>query len=140
MAAAPVLSRGIISGQVMIDINKDGIGDIPSSFTRIDLLSAVTGEAVVMIGTGLDGNFTFYEVPFGDYIIKQITPRGYQVVSSSEMSNQAKKSIRVTLSDDVPSLSGIFFINRLDDTDNSDGNSDSPNIRGGAISNLDENV
>ena len=138
--AASALSRGTISGQVMIDNNKDGIGDVPSSFTRIDLLSVTTKEAIAMMGTGLDGNFTFYEVPFGDYIIEQNIPQGYKIVSSSGFGEQARKSILVTLSADVPSLSGIFFINSLKDTNNADVGGSNPNIRRGALSIIDDKV
>jgi hypothetical protein len=74
--ATVAIPSGTISGQVFIDTNNDGIGDIPEMFSNIQLKST-SGDVQISVRTDEKGSFSFSNVPPGDYEIKQDNLPGY---------------------------------------------------------------
>jgi uncharacterized repeat protein (TIGR01451 family) len=72
--------NGSISGTVTQDVNNDNTGDLPLPGVTMTLLDG-NGDPVSSITTDSDGQFTFGDLPPGDYTVVQVDPAGYQSVT-----------------------------------------------------------
>lgn len=70
---------GTISGHVYKDTNNDGVQNPgEQDFAGVTVqLTPVAGGATRTVTTDADGNFTFVDVPPGEYFLTEITPPGF---------------------------------------------------------------
>ena len=87
---------GSISGNVSEDTDNDDIGEEPLSGVTIMLLDS-SGGMVSATETDALGNYVFYDLPMGDYQVKETDPS--TLVSVSDIDNNGDVNlIDVTLS------------------------------------------
>ena len=101
-----VVGAGLISGMVLVDTNGDGIGDKPLNSVRINLLNG-NGESLSIAGTDDKGQFAFYNVPPGNYLIQQKNFPGFVDVADSQ-GDPRDNMINVTLSPGQSSVGNQF--------------------------------
>jgi len=73
---------GDITGTVLEDTNNDNIGDEPIEGVIIQLVDA-DGNVVATDTTDADGNYSFENVPPGDYTITEVDPDGFTSVTDN---------------------------------------------------------
>jgi hypothetical protein len=100
-----------ISGTVEEDTNDDDTPDIPIQGVTIQLRANPADTLVNSTTTDASGQFTFEDVPLGDYFLVELDPANYGSVSDSFVAND--NLIEITLVQGEPST-GHQFIDRLD--------------------------
>ena len=101
---------GSIDGTVLEDTNNDDIGDDPIEGVVIVLLDE-DGNVVAMDTTDADGNFSFDNVPPGDYTVTEQDPDGYTSVGDSDGGDP--NTIDVTVTSGEPSSGNEFVDEQL---------------------------
>lgn len=77
-----IYALGTISGTIWIDVNDDGIGDIPLAGVTLILIDD-QGNEVARTLTQADGTYLFIDVPQGTYSIIEEQPYGFFDVSET---------------------------------------------------------
>ncbi len=75
-----------ISGNVSEDTNGDGVGDQGISGVTINLRDSA-GNVIDTDVTDSNGNYSFTDLPAGDYLVEQSQPGGYDSVSDEDGSS-----------------------------------------------------
>jgi hypothetical protein len=87
-----VRNSGDISGTVLADTNNDGNGDSPMAGVTLTLYTDPNGDGDPTDGTayGLpvttdaSGNYSFTDLPAGNYVVVQTPPAGFQLVTDGD--------------------------------------------------------
>ncbi|WP_374241629.1 SdrD B-like domain-containing protein, partial [Zoogloea sp.] len=81
--AGIVANPGTITGSVLEDTNNDNMGDTPIPGVTVVLKDAL-GNPVASTTTDANGNYSFTNVPAGNYTIVEQTPTGYLDVGDKD--------------------------------------------------------
>ena len=78
---------GSISGSVYEDTNNDNAPDVPIGGVLITLTNS-SGAVIATTLTDTSGFYVFIDLPAGQYIVKETTPKGYLDVSDVDGGDQ----------------------------------------------------
>lgn len=76
---------GTISGQLSVDTNEDGLGDLPNSDQIITLLDGNLNLLQTIISDE-DGEYEFVGLPTGDYLVQYLAPNGLVTIQEGDES------------------------------------------------------
>nr|MDJ0661384.1 SdrD B-like domain-containing protein [Crocosphaera sp.] len=105
---------GIISGQVLQDINQDDIGDISINNVLIELVNT-NGEVIATDFTNSSGLYNFNNIEAGNYQIRQTNRPGFVDVSDSDGGDPNLINLTVV---DGAIYTNLNFTDRLDVNNN----------------------
>jgi len=114
----------VVSGTVLEDTDNNNTGDTPIAGVTVELKDTA-GNVVQTTTTDANGNYTFNNVPAGNYTVVETNKPGYTDVGDSDGGNP--NSIAVTLTPGATSTGNDFVDERLpgvvsgtvlEDTDN----------------------
>jgi hypothetical protein len=81
--AGIVANPGTITGSVLEDTNNDNVGDTPMPGVTV-VLKDPNGNTVATTTTDANGNYSFPNVPAGNYTVVEQTPPGYLDVGDTD--------------------------------------------------------
>ncbi len=119
---------GTISGTVTEDTNNDNTGDDPLSGVTLELLDD-QGNVIATTTTNGSGNYTFPDVPGGNYTVRQTNLSGYDDVSDTDGANDNLIAVNLSAGgtssnnnfvDESNTALGTISGNVSADTDNND--------------------
>jgi protocatechuate 3,4-dioxygenase beta subunit len=93
--AGIVANPGTITGSVLEDTNNDNVGDTPLPGVTV-VLKDPNGNTVATTTTDTNGNYSFPNVPAGNYTIVEQTPPGYLDVGDTDGGDPNVISVTVT--------------------------------------------
>ena len=95
-----------ISGKVFEDTNGDDVGDDGIRFVTVQLIKP--DQSVEEDTTNFDGAFLFTGLPPGIYVLREVTPTGFDDVTDSDNGNPNEIIVNVNEDD----ATGLFFVDR----------------------------
>ncbi|MDD3328251.1 MAG: SdrD B-like domain-containing protein, partial [Zoogloea sp.] len=93
--AGIVANPGTITGSVLEDTDNDNVGDTPMAGVTV-VLKDPNGNTVATTTTDANGNYSFPNVPAGNYTIVEQTPPGYLDVGDKDGGDPNVISVTVT--------------------------------------------
>ncbi|MCK6394374.1 SdrD B-like domain-containing protein [Zoogloea sp.] len=100
---------GVVSGSVLEDNNNDNVGDTPIPGVTVELKDPA-GNVVQTTTTDANGNYTFNNVPPGNYTVVETNKPGYTDVGDSDGGNP--NTIAVTVTPGSSSTGNVFVDER----------------------------
>jgi uncharacterized surface anchored protein len=100
---------GVVSGTVLEDNDNDNVGDTPIPGVTVELKDPA-GNVVQTTTTDANGNYTFNNVPAGNYTVVETNKPGYTDVGDSDGGNP--NTIAVTVTPGSSSTGNVFVDER----------------------------
>ena len=109
--AGLVANPGAITGTVLEDLDHNGTGDTPIAGVTVVLKDPLTNTVIQTTTTDANGNYSFNNVPVGNYVVEESNKPGFTDVSDSDGGNP--NSIAVTVTPGATSGGNVFIDERL---------------------------